>query len=367
MKGFKQQLLAAAVGAATGIMMINSAGACTRVFMNQYPGYMVSARNLDFFGPVDPSLVITPRGILHKGGDTSNSPEWKTRYGSVVIYADNAFPMDGINEAGLAAHTQYYTNGSQEQKDNKGKPVLESRSWVSYVLDNFSTVSQAVQALQHNVQLKAKKMHIDYATDTKHMAIEDATGDSAIIEIDNGKVNIYHGKEYRVMTNPPSIPEQIKNLQKYKNADLEGIPGGQDADERFVRASYDLEHVPQPDYKSQAQGFVLAIASNTAEAPGMPDDKAGMDAAIMKDYGQYTIRKQDNKGNATYFQTLADLTHGEYYFKSLFAPSAVYVKLSDIDFTTGQPVKRIIHFNDYGKNGWEGNILSHAKPDKGSH
>ena len=365
MKSLNKSLLAVFVGAALSTALISSAQACTRAFLNQYPGYMVSARNLDFFGPVDPALVITPRGVAHTGGDAANAPKWVTKYGSVVIYADNAFPMDGMNEAGLAGHTQYYTNGKQVQTvGNKDKPVLESRAWLSYVLDNFATVNDAVNAIRNDVRLQAKKMPIDYATDTKHLAIEDKTGDSAIIEIDNGKVNIYHGKQYRVMTNPPSIADQMKNLEKYKNADLEQIPGGQDADQRFVRATYDLDHVPQPDYKSQAQGFVLAVVSNNAEAPGMPDDKIGMDAAIMRDYGKYTVRKEDNKGNATYFQTISDLSHGEFYYKSLFSPSIVYVKMNEINFNKGQPVQRIVHVNDYGKNGWEGNVLKYAAADK---
>ncbi|MGK0603393.1 linear amide C-N hydrolase [Yokenella regensburgei] len=364
MKNNVNKITTALILSAVGLSFTHIADACTRAFLNQYPGYRISARNLDFFGPVDPAMVITPKGITHNGGDENNSPVWTTKFGSVVIYADNAFPMDGINDAGLAAHTLYYTNGKQEQEDNQGKPLLESRSWVPYILDNYATVSQAVDALQNKVRLKAKKMPIDYATDTKHIAIEDKSGDSAIIEIDNGKVNIYHGKQYQVMTNPPSIASQMKNLEKYKNADLESIPSGLDADERFVRATYDLAHVPQPAYKSQAQGFVLAVVNNTAEAPGMPDDKSGMDAAIMKDYGQYTVRKEDNQGNATYFQTIADLSHGEYYFKSLFSPSSVYIKLKDINFSVGQPVRRIIHVNDYGKKGWEGNILQHAVADK---
>lgn len=361
MRTLKKTLSTVLIGAAISATLAGGAQACTRAFLNQYPGYMVSARNLDFFGPVDPTLVITPRGIAHNGGDDPTSPKWKTQYGSVVVYADGQFPMDGMNEAGLAAHTQYYSNGKQEQTvGNQDKPVLESRAWLSYVLDNFATVNDAVKALKNDVRLKAKKMPIDYATDTKHMAIEDASGDSAIIEIDNGTVNIYHSKEYRVMTNPPSYKQQLENAKKYKNADLEQIPGGQGADERFVRATYDVDHVPQPDYKSQAQGFILAVVNNTAEAPGMPDDKEGVDAAIMRDYGQYTVRKQDNKGNATYFQTISDLSHKEFYFKSLFAPSSVYVKMQDIDFTKGQPVKKIQHINDYGKNSWEGNVLKYA-------
>lgn len=213
MKKLTHSVSALLVGAALSASLATGAQACTRAFMNMYPGYMVSARNLDFFGPVDPSLVITPRGIAHNGGDAKNAAQWQTQYGSVVVYADGVFPMDGMNEKGLAGHTLFYMNGSQIQQDNQDKPVLESRAWLSYILDNYATVDEAVKAIRSDVRLAAAHMPIDYASDTKHIAIEDVSGDSAIIEIDNGKVHIYHDKNYRVMTNPPSYDQQLKNLE----------------------------------------------------------------------------------------------------------------------------------------------------------
>jgi choloylglycine hydrolase len=50
---------------------------------------------------------------------------WKARYGSVAVYADNVFPMDGMNEKGLVAHTLYFTGGAERQQ--AGKP--ENRCW----------------------------------------------------------------------------------------------------------------------------------------------------------------------------------------------------------------------------------------------
>lgn len=80
--------------------------------------------------------------------------------------------------------------------------VGSHKAWLSYILDNFATIDEAVAAIKNDVRLAAVKLPIAYATDTKHMAIEDETVDSTIIEIDNGIVNIYHNKNYRVMPNP---------------------------------------------------------------------------------------------------------------------------------------------------------------------
>ncbi|KAF1051198.1 MAG: Choloylglycine hydrolase [Stenotrophomonas maltophilia] len=360
MKAGLSPLAAMLIGASLSTAVVSSASACTRAFLNAYPGYLISARNLDFFGPVDPSLVITPVGIEHTGSDSANALRWKTRFGSVVIYADGVFPMDGINEKGLAGHTQYYTNGKQEQADHKGKPELDSRAWLSYLLDNFANVDDAVKGLK-DVRLVAKKMPIDYASDTKHIALEDASGDSAIIEIDNGEVNIYHGRNYRVMTNPPSYEQQLKNYEKFRNVDADHIPGSQSSEDRFVRASIDLKNVPQPNSKAQAQGFILSVINNAAFPINYPDANDKMVKAITEAYQKYSKFPTENQGTATYWTTIADLSHSEYHFKSVSAASEVMIDLKKVDFSAGQPVKRIDHLQHYAENGWQGDVLQYAK------
>lgn len=359
MKCFKKLIVSSLLGTMLLAVPVSEMDACTRVFMNQYPNHLVAGRNLDFFGPVDPYLVITPRGISHNGGSDKKAMQWVTKYGSVAIYADDVFPMDGMNEKGLSGHTLYYQNGIQVQANNEDKPILETQAWLSYILDNFATVNEAVESLQNDVRLVAVKLPIDYASDTKHIAIEDATGDAAIIEIDNGKVNIYHDRSYTVMTNPPSYAEQLENWEKYKNTTFEELPSGLHADVRFVRAASILQNLPQPDNKFQAQGFVQATLANVAYPIGYPAG-AG-EQAVVDAYAKYTENPEFNKGIGTYWTTISDLTNAEYHFKSVFAPSEVYVSLKDIDFTEGNPILKVEHLNNYANNGWEGNILSKAK------
>ncbi len=45
-----------------------------------------------------------------------------------------------------------------------------------------------------------------------HLALEDAAGDSAIIEHLDGKPVVHHGSQYRVMTNDPPYDEQLRLL-----------------------------------------------------------------------------------------------------------------------------------------------------------
>ena len=44
------------------------------------------------------------------------------------------------------------------------------------------------------------------------MMIEDSTGDAAVFEYINGKLQVHHGRQYIVMTNHPSFDKQIESL-----------------------------------------------------------------------------------------------------------------------------------------------------------
>lgn len=55
---------------------------------------------------------------------------------------------------------------------------------------------------------------------TVHLALEDSTGDSAILEYINGKLVIHHGRQYQVMTNDPPYDQQLALLAKMKKGRL---------------------------------------------------------------------------------------------------------------------------------------------------
>lgn len=334
-----------------GSMLSLSSQGCSRVFYNFDSSYLVSGRNLDYFSPADPTLVITPRGILHG----NNKFSWKTKYGSVVIYADNLFPLDGMNEKGLVGHTLYFEQGSQDQKNNRNKPVLSSEFWLSYLLDNNATVNEAIQSLK-NVRLTAPLIKIDYDTNTKHIGIEDATGDSAVIEIIDGNVSIYHNKDYRVVTNTPNYQEQLENLKKYNE---KNIPSGATSPDRFVRGMFNVKRIPPPRNDSEALGSVLSVINNLA----LPPNAEITDPAFKvqeKFYTQFSKYPQNNRGITTYWQTLSDISHQTYYFKSINAVFPIFVIFNEINFNARQPIRAIRHLNQYYNQKMQGDVLKYA-------
>ena len=70
-----------------------------------------------------------------------------------------------------------------------------------------------------------------------HLALEDASGDAAIIEFVGGQMNVYHGPEFNTLTNDPPLP-QMPDLTDYQyfGGSLP-LPGDNNPTSRFVRAS----------------------------------------------------------------------------------------------------------------------------------
>lgn len=328
---------------------------------------MIVGRNEGFVTASHPTLVATPRGVKRLGTADSDkvakSVSWTVEYGSVAVYANNRFPNDGMNEAGLTARTLYYVDGDPNETvapDDKKQELDEDR-WVSFVLDNFAMVADAVEAIRnkvHIVSIQGKEgSGYSYAT-PKHLAMADATGDSAIVEITGGKLTIFHGPEYRIMTNPPSYQEELENVAKYADATQDQLPVGWSGTDRFVRADYFVRSLPQPrgNDAPTAYGFMYSALGNVAMPAGLPAPEE--DRELIKQLVAALTDPTERYGDsATFFQTSSDLTNKHYRFKSLIAPSDVYFDFGGYDFAEDQPVRVIKRIDEYAQRGWSGDVV----------
>jgi penicillin V acylase-like amidase (Ntn superfamily) len=349
--------------------------ACTRIFWNTNPGLKIVGRNEDYVTASHPTLVATSRGVKRWGTVDSakkpNSISWTVRYGNIAVYANNRFPNDGMNEAGLTARTLYYLDGDPNETiaPDDRKKELDEDHWVSFVLDNFATVAEAVAAIRNDVYIVSVQgkegSGYSYAT-PKHLALADATGDSAIAEIQDGALRIFHGKEYRILTNPPSYEEELENAAKYKNAQQEQLPVSWSGADRFVRADYFLRHLPQPrgNDAPTAYGFMYSALGSVLMPAGLPAPEEDRELT-KKLVAALTDPTETYGGAATYFQTISDLTNKHYRFKSLIAPSDVFFDFGGYDFAEGQPVRVIKRIDEYAQQGWSGDVVPHLVEIKG--
>lgn len=334
-----------------------SANAFTRMLWNTDSNFVMVGRNEDYYSASAPTLVKTPRGITRQGTTNKHGAEWTVKYGSVVTFANNRFARDGMNESGLTARTLYFSQGNTDEHiTSKHKPELDGDHWVSFVLDNFTSVEEAIKGLA-SVRLVSIKGGYSYSASPKHLSIADASGDSAIIEIQDGEVKVFHGKQYRVMTNPPNIQTQVSKAEMRNINPNDGtFPNTLSASDRFQKAQYWLDHFPQvksSDDINAAYGFMYAALGNTFFIPGMslPEEDQAVAQQILKH-----TNPEDSYGVGTYFQSISDLTNKVYRFKSLMAPSDIYVNLNDIDWSEDNVVEVIPRIDRYAQKGLSGKV-----------
>ena len=276
---------------------------CTRIFWSNFNLTKVSARTMDWENSDEPQLWVFPRGMDRTSANIGYPLSWTSRYGSVILSAWDQAASDGLNEAGLAAHTLYLEASQYEDRDSR--PGVSTLLWTQYVLDNFATVEDVLTRMW-NVQIVSAPVRGRFLG--LHLAVEDVNGDSAVIEFINGRRVVHHGKEFRVVASEPSYEEQLDHLQRYRPFGGDLQPSGKiTALDRFVRASYFLHYLPRPGTPEEAVAGVQGVARNISMPHGVPFD----------DFSHYP----------TWWTTISDLTKRKFYFQSTLSPNLIWLEL----------------------------------------
>ena len=135
--------------AASGIMLSSLAEACTRVVFHGENNNVMTARSMDWKSDVGTNLWILPSGVKRTGQAGPQSASWTAKYGSVVATGYDISTTDGVNEAGLNANLLWLVESEYPQTGKSKKPKLSISLWAQYVLDNFSTVDEAIKEEQY--------------------------------------------------------------------------------------------------------------------------------------------------------------------------------------------------------------------------
>lgn len=281
---------------------------CTRIFWNDNGIAHTVARSLDWAVNDEPRMWFVPRGTRRSGGTHDDAASWTSQHATLVLSMWDSGTVDGLNEHGLAAHTLYLDPEDVEFPSADGRPSIAHAMWAQYMLDNFTTVAEVVAA---SADLPLVSIPFRDQEFGAHLAVEDASGDSAIIEPIGGRLVVHHGPEYRVMANSPSLDDQLANLSRYRDFGGELPPPGDiTSRDRFVRASYFLAHLPQPETQLQAVAGVVQLIDNVAVPFGAPYDDGGV--------------------YPTWWRAMVDVTHRRYFFGSTFSPTIFWVELATL-------------------------------------
>lgn len=296
---------------------------CSRIL---YPNSnaMVVGRTMDWINDLYTNLVVYPRNMERDGAASGNSLTWKTKYGSVVSAAYELITTDGMNEMGLSSHILWQGDADYGTRYQK-LPGLSVVMWAQFYLDNFKTVDEAI----HYTEINPFQIQTFFDPPSGrylklHLALEDASGDSAIIEYTQGKIHIYHDRKHLVLTNRPSFDLQLKNLKQYKGfGGDKPLPGTTDPLDRFVRGAFYATHLAAPTTTNEAIRNLLSALDAVSE----PFEKSTVDHEVIE---------------PTVWSAVADMTHRIYYFKSANSLSFIWVALDKFNLNSGQPALKLI-------------------------
>ena len=299
-----------------------AATACTRCLHRFADGRVIVGRSMDWMEDPSSELWCFPRGMKRQGNAGPASLVWTSTYGSVGVSFYGAATVDGMNEKGLVANILYLAE-SDYGKPVAGRPNLSIGGWAQYVLDSYATVAEAVEGLRKEPFTIVAPILPNGEAGVGHLAISDPSGDSAIIEYVAGKLSIHHSRDYTVMTNSPPFDQQLA-----LNAYWRGIggdvmlPGTIRASDRFVRASYYVDALPNDATGSRAIAAVFSVIRNASAPLGISTP------------GKPNIA-------STIWRTVHDQQKRVLYFDSATSPTVFWIPLDQLDFAAGAAVKRL--------------------------
>jgi choloylglycine hydrolase len=328
-----------------GVFSATAALACSRVLWSDQTGHVFVGRTQDWTEKINSSFRVFPRGIERTGAVAENPHKWTSKYGSVVVTGYDIGTHEGFNEKGLGAHILYLAGASDFGKRDPKQEAIGIMQWAQYYLDNYATVAEAVEA-QKSFAFQIEPLILPNGFPTLvHISLSDKSGDSAVIEYVGGKAQVYHDKRFTVMTNEPTYDKQIENLKQYRTfGGDKPLPGERTPTDRFVRAAYYANGLPQPANPGEGAAFMFSVIRNVSVPFGKPDP-------------------EKPNVSSTIFRTVMDLTDGRYYFESTFAPNVVWIDTSKIDFSPGKPELELqVEKQIFSLNGDVTGLLAPAKP-----
>lgn len=225
------------------------ANACTSVAWNTELGTFTS-RTMDWMESTKPVLGNINKGEKRSIQGNGLGDNYTVKYDIVAILAYGEIVADGVNSEGMKVDTLFYPDMSMNKATSEAD--ITQFTLAEYLLANFGSVEEVVEALPNlnygSIMLEGMPVEMKL-----HWSVTDKHGDRLVIEFDEDGLNTYRGEEAMVMTNDPSMKQQIEHRNKVKTtwADATrdtdyGSIGNGNSPSRFVHASYFVSKLHEP-------------------------------------------------------------------------------------------------------------------------
>ncbi|MFC4304354.1 linear amide C-N hydrolase [Cohnella boryungensis] len=173
-------------------------------------------------------IVVSKRDLLKDSlrEDGKKGVTWTSKYGSVTFTQfGRELPSSGMNERGLAIAMMYHEDGQYPEADNR--PALNELQWIQYQLDQYASVEEVVNNLDH-IRLEKSMYEL-------HYTVSDASGHTVIIEFIAGKPQVIKDAQYFTVTNT-SFDKSLQYANKFKGTSISKLSKRVNSLDRFTLA-----------------------------------------------------------------------------------------------------------------------------------
>jgi len=280
--------------------------ACS-TFKLQKGDSLICGHNLNYGDIGVPGLIfINKRGIFKLGRTWSelttkerlnpSSHCWISRYGSVTFNCvGRDFADGGMNEVGLYI---WEMNEDGDYPKNDSLPKLYELNWMQYILDNYSTVEEAIHCASE----------IEIEGPGKHFFVGDAQGDCAAIAFIDGRIVVNRDRTMPVpgLFNTP-YKRELELLKYYKGSGGLYEPDLSDHRvPRFVKTAVMIRDY-EPTRSVVDYGFEM------------------LDTLRVYDVPEWSV--------------VFDVRKRRVYFKTRVNPEIKSISMDQIDFSNNDPVQ----------------------------
>lgn len=324
----------------TVTMGLHQTQACTGITLQTIDSSVVTARTIEWAAePLNSMYVVVPRGQKQQSflpDGTMRGKTFTANYGYVGIAVENdAFIMEGINEAGLAAGLFYFPEYGEYMpyKSTDKSLCLSDMQFVSWVLSTCENIDEMIALLP-----TIRVIGVDPRASTVHWRVTEPSGRQVVVEIVNQQVKI-HENPLGVLTNSPEFTWHLTNLNNYVNlvsgsvnrreigsldlrafgggSGLHGLPGDMTPPSRFVRAAFFQSTAPRLETIEQTVVQAFHLLNN-------------FDIPVGIQFGDPELAP--DMPSATQITIATDLKNHRLYYRTMYNAAIRCIDLRKIDF-----------------------------------
>ena len=300
-------------------------------------------RNLDLECGFGEKVVITPRNYRFHFTNGEKREHHFAMIGMASVMDHYPLYAEAVNEKGLGMAGLYFPGNAVYRQPQEGRINLAVYELIPYLLTACGCVKEAKELLE-KINLTTQPFREDVPSAQLHFMISDASG-SLTVEPEAEGLKTYVHKA-GVLTNNPSFPWQVTNLNNYLHLtakapenrfaaglDLKpfsqgmgavGLPGDASSPSRFVKTVF-LKHNSSP---TEAEGDSVtrffhilenvSMVKGTVLTPEGKEDQTIYSCCVNADKGIYYFRTCENQQISAVSMHHEDLEQEELIFYELF-------------------------------------------------